>query len=154
GDTGGLNIIEAPFIGAHADIGGGNASMEAGGHGGDLSDVALNWMVWQARAVAARFGLDATDRDIAMPVLHDERSPVMRSIQDGDRSVLGADGNVQHAYQDEHSRLGAERRAAAETLIARYESWRTRAGSAVGTVDMDGYARWLHDELGWRALPE
>lgn len=155
-DSEGLNIIEAPFIGAHADIGGGalhlrDASAEPGG---DLADVALNWMLWQARAASLRFDLaDPNDREITRPILHDERPALSRSVQDGDRSVSGADGATTHYYQDSHPALGRGRRDSTEALIQRREHWRSRAGSDVGTVDMSGYALWLRDELGWQPLP-
>lgn len=154
GSAGG-NTVEAPFIGAHSDIGGGTLYDDEGRpfRHGDLSDVALNWMLWQARAAAADFRLaDPADREISAPILHDERSPVLRSIQDGDRSVLDAGGGKIHEYQDEHPRLGRRLRASAEALIARHDDWRSR-GSDVGVVDLDGYARWLYDELGWGAQP-
>ncbi len=152
GDAHGHNVIEAPFIGAHADIGGGVLRGMSSGihHQADLSDVALNWMLWQARAAALMFDLsDPADRQITHPVLHDDRSVAARSVQDGDRSVAFASGERQHAYQDDHARLGREQRAQTEALIQRLEDWRRQAGAAVGMVDMAGYARWLHDELGW-----
>src|SRR5690606_26330719 len=48
------NIVEAPFVGAHADIGGGVPYRQrASAHAyGDLSDIALNWMLWQANAAS------------------------------------------------------------------------------------------------------
>ncbi|UYO93823.1 phospholipase effector Tle1 domain-containing protein [Pollutimonas sp. M17] len=154
-DADGHNIVEAPFIGAHADIGGG-ALRGADGRPttrGDLADVALNWMLWQARAAAVGFHpLPADDREITQPILHDERSAALRSAQEGDRRADNADGSTRHAYQDDHPLLGREARARSEALIARHENWRSRAGSEVGTVDMSGYAQWLHDELGWPAL--
>ena len=153
--AGGGNVIEAPFIGAHADVGGGNLQLEDGNAaaGGDLSDVALNWMLWQARAASARFSLESPQGEVTRPVLHDERSPVARYTVNGDRAVLGAGGQVVSNYQQEHEALGADVRRETEALIARHADWLTRHGNAVGTVDMDGYARWLHDTLGWRALP-
>lgn len=156
GDTGGYNIIEAPFIGAHADIGGG-ALPDGNGQPslrGDLADVALNWMLWQARAASLRFGvLSESDREIADPLLHDERSALLRSVQDGDRSVQSAAGSPLFVYQDYHAQLGRTQRAETEGLIARHDNWRASDTSEVGVVDMAGYARWLHDELGWQALP-
>ncbi|NYT83282.1 DUF2235 domain-containing protein [Alcaligenaceae bacterium] len=152
----GANTVEAPFIGAHSDIGGGTLYDDGGQplRHGDLSDVALNWMLWQARAATADFRLsDPADREISSPILHDERSPVLRGIQDGDRSVLAADGSKTHEYQDDHIRLGRRLRASAETLIARHDDWRSRESPEVGTVDLDGYAKWLHEELGWGAQP-
>ncbi len=155
-DTGAGNIIEAPFIGAHADIGGGIALSDArlGDQQGDLADVALNWMLWQARAASLRFGdVALNDRIVANPILHDERAPLLRSVQDGDRSVDSAAGVLLHHYQDYHATLGRDQRASAETAIIRNDDWRRQPGTEVGMVDMSGYARWLHDELGWQALP-
>lgn len=154
-DTGGGNIIEAPFIGAHADIGGGTLYEDGQPRTrGDLADVALNWMLWQARAATLRFHpADASDREITDPILHDHRSPLLRSIQDGDRSVSQASGALLHNYQDDHPQLGRSQRSSAEAAILRHESWRSSAGAEVGVVNLDGYARWLHDELGWQAVP-
>ncbi|NYT64374.1 DUF2235 domain-containing protein [Alcaligenaceae bacterium] len=155
-DTGGGNIIEAPFIGAHADIGGGIALSDTrpNHQQGDLADVALNWMLWQARAASLRFGdVTLNDRIITNPIMHDERAPLLRSVQNGDRSVDSAAGVLLHHYQDHHATLGHEQRARVETAIIRNSDWRRQPGTEVGMVDMSAYARWLHDELGWQALP-
>ncbi|NYT84504.1 phospholipase effector Tle1 domain-containing protein [Pollutimonas harenae] len=156
-DTQGSNTIEAPFVGAHADIGGGvlrTPGNETAEPAGDLADVALNWMLWQARAATLRFDLsDPADRQITQPTLHDQRSILTRSVQDGDRSVNGADGTQTHYYQDSHPTLGRQQRDDTEALITRRPNWRSDAGAEVGIVDMSGYAQWLRDELGWQALP-
>lgn len=155
-NAGAGNIIEAPFIGAHADIGGGVAlsDTQSGQQHGDLSDVALNWMLWQARAASLRFGdVGQNDRIITNPILHDERAPLLRSAQNGDRSVDSSAGVLLHHYQDDHTTLGRDQRASAEAAIIRNDDWRRQPGTEVGMVDMSGYARWLHDELGWQALP-
>lgn len=155
-DTGGSNVIEAPFIGSHADIGGGLDLSEINQNGpyADLSDVALNWMLWQARAATLRFGdIPNDDKIIVNPILHDERAPLLRSIQDGDRRVNSANGALLHHYQDEHARLGSEQRASAEAAVIRNPDWRRQPGNEVGSVDMSGYARWLEQELGWQDLP-
>ncbi|MCC2596289.1 DUF2235 domain-containing protein [Pusillimonas sp. MFBS29] len=151
----GGNVIEAPFIGAHSDIGGGVLhTVEPAAPEGDLADVALNWMLWQARAANLRFDLsNPADRLITIPALHDERPALLRSVQDGDRRVIDAHGDTTHNYQDYHPALGHERRNSAESLITRLPDWRSTAGSRVGTVDMTGYALWLQDELGWQAPP-
>lgn len=155
-DSDGQNIVEAPFIGAHADIGGGallddNSQPKTQG---DLADVTLNWMLWQARAASLRFdGGQQSDREITNPIVHDERPALLRTVQEGDRSVQSASGSLLHNYQDDHRQLGKNQRAETEKLIMRPENWRTSSSSEAGTVDMAGYARWLHDELGWQALP-
>lgn len=152
-DTRGDNTIEAPFIGAHADIGGGAlpGDNDPSSPIGDLADVALNWMLWQARAASLRFDSGpASDREISNPIVHDERSALLRSIQDGDRSIHTAAGRPLHNYQNDHPQLGSRPRAETEKLIQRAEDWRSSAGADVGVVDMSGYAEWLHNELGWR----
>ncbi|PLC55633.1 hypothetical protein CR155_00830 [Pollutimonas nitritireducens] len=155
-DGGGYNLVEAPFIGAHADIGGGAMRRDDGRPSvrGDLADVTLNWMLWQARAASLRFGtLAEGDREISDPILHDGRSSIARTIQNGDRRIDQADGSLLLDYQDDHGQIGHTQRAATESMIARPENWRTLDTSEVGTVDMSGYAQWLHDELGWQAVP-
>ncbi|WP_397474629.1 phospholipase effector Tle1 domain-containing protein [Pusillimonas sp.] len=150
------NLIEAPFIGAHADVGGGvppDAS-HAGPTPGDLSDVALNWMLWQARAASVPLGALAPEQaTVANPVVHDPRSSLVRSLHDGDRRVDSPDGRTLHDRQDEHARLGSAQRDATEALIKRYEDWHGSGSDQVGTVDLEAYARWLQDELGWHAAP-
>ncbi|MCI2808207.1 phospholipase effector Tle1 domain-containing protein [Eoetvoesiella caeni] len=152
----GNNTIEAPFIGAHADIGGGVGHAAPAGTepaGGDLSDVALNWMLWQARSVALHFGEgDPSQSEITDPIVHDQRPPVIR-VQGSDRPVDAADGNRLHRHQNEHPRLGSAQRQATEQLIDRHESWQLGSTNEVGIVDMAGYALWLQTELGWTSLP-
>ncbi|WP_353151325.1 DUF2235 domain-containing protein [Pollutimonas bauzanensis] len=153
-DSGGQNVVEAPFIGAHADIGGGSLLDDDSQpiKQGDLADVALNWMLWQARAASVRFDNGSpSDREISGPIVHDERSALLRSVQDGDRSVQSGSGSLLNNYQNDHEQLGASQRTETEALIIRADNWRSSANSQVGVVDMTGYAQWLHDELGWQA---
>lgn len=155
-DTDSDNVVEAPFIGAHSDIGGGVMPDQTGlaGSRGDLSDVTLNWMIWQARAASVRFdNLADADQVVTDPIVHDARSSVLRQIQNGDRSIQSSSGRAWLNYQDDHPHLGRDRRTQTEPLIQRATNWRKEAGIEVGQVDMDGYARWLHDELGWEAAP-
>lgn len=151
------NVIEAPFIGAHADIGGGQLGAQGNNEptpaSGDLADVSLAWMAWQARAAGLVFNLQADDRYSASPVLHDERSALLRQVQNGDRSVLTSTSTTLNTYQNDHERLGRQPREQTEPLIVREENWLGSPDSAVGSVDMNGYARWLHDTLGWGAQP-
>src|SRR5699024_7712218 len=151
-----LNIVEAPLVGAHSDIGGGilPADRPREGHPSDLSNVALNWMLWQARAASVRFApLDPADRVIERPVLHNYRSVLLRRAHGGDRAVQSPDGQQHLMWQEEHPHLGQKQRDQTETFITRPDGWPTLGGIEVGTVAMDAYARWLHDELGWQAPP-
>lgn len=177
-DAGGAgNVVEAPFIGAHADIGGGIAlhdppssmnGASTSAHGSapvgvgphppdaatvsDLADLALAWMHWQALAANVRFDdLQPADATVDRPILRDMRSPLMRTIQRGDRAVLSPSGTHRHVYQDDDPRLGRTARAQVEAFISRVEDWRTQAGDDVGAVNMDGYTQWLSETLGWPA---
>lgn len=147
------NVVEAPFIGAHSDIGGGALEDERE-RIGDLADVSLNWMLWQARMATVPFSeLDDAQQTVTAPLLNDARTPLMRQIMNGDRAVQDASGATRHHYQNDHPTLGGERRASAEALIERKPDWRANDGQAVGTVDMKGYRKWLEDELGWENAP-
>ena len=150
--NGALNTIEAPFIGAHADVGGGIVLDEDGGGAsrGDLSDVSLNWMMWQARAANLSSSTQTEDQIIGMPLLHDARSPLMRTVQNGDRKIQRADGTALYNYQDEDPRLGRATRDAVEAFIQRKAQWQSQEGSEVGTVDLKAYADWLYTVQGWR----
>lgn len=153
-DNGAYNVVEAPFIGAHSDIGGGVLPSNIGKPGsiGDLSKVALNWMVWQARAASLNFAtISDDDTTINQPIIHDYRSQFIRSIQNGDRAIQSSSGKPMLNYQDHHAKFGQKTRQETEQLIQRAPNWRSRAGVEVGTVDMDGYTEWLNEELGWQS---
>ncbi len=147
------NVVEAPFIGAHSDIGGGALEDERE-RIGDLADVSLNWMLWQARMATVAFDdPDQARQTVAAPFINDARTTLMRQIMNGDRAVQDATGAARHAYQNDHPTLGGERRASVEALIELKRDWRTTDEQAIGTVDMEGYRKWLEDELGWENAP-
>ncbi|MBN8441741.1 MAG: DUF2235 domain-containing protein [Thauera sp.] len=69
GRGGRSNVIERAFIGAHSDIGGGYVVED----GGDLSDIALNWMYAQAESAGVKLlPLEDEQRTVSKPLLHDE----------------------------------------------------------------------------------
>ena len=162
-DAGGAgNVIEAPFVGVHTDIGGGVATSETS-DGDDatadvaadnadsaLAHVALAWMHWQARAATIDFAdlvpTRALERSAA---LRDLRDPFWRTVQRGDRAVQAPSGTPWLAYQDDDARLGRSTREQVETFIRRVDAWRSQPEEKVGEVDMQGYSRWLGETLGW-----
>jgi hypothetical protein len=86
--------IERGFIGAHSDIGGGYNGDAASGEeydGGDLSDVALNWMMQQAGLAGLTMRpLERDLREVTNPLVHDERRSWKFSTfdnRDGDRDI-------------------------------------------------------------------
>lgn len=147
GDAG--NTVEAPFIGAHADIGGGLLldERQRPRPDGDLSDVALNWMRWQALAALVPLAeLPADDRTVASPLLHDERGPALRLLA-GDRTLQDAAART-IGPQGADARLGDTQRRIVEAFIRRADTVDGDRGSVAGSVDMAAYGAWLEAELG------
>ena len=147
GDAG--NTVEAPFIGAHADIGGGLLldERQRPRPDGDLSDVALNWMRWQALAALVPLAeLPADDRTVASPLLHDERGPALRLLA-GDRALQDAAART-IGPQGADARLGDTQRRIVEASIRRADTVDGDRGSVAGRVDMAAYGAWLEAELG------
>ena len=135
--------LQAGFIGAHRDIGGGKTESEASA--GDLDKISLQWMLWQARAVGLSLGMN-TDTAVTNPLLHDDRLPYLRYLST-DRHVQTA---TDSAPQWLHPELGQSARAQVESFVQRFEGWQRHQDSAVGTVDLQGYYQWLEHTLGWR----
>jgi len=148
GDTG--NTVEAPFIGAHADIGGGLLLDERMQPipDGDLSDVALNWMRWQALAALVPLAeLAPADRTVSRPLLHDERTPALRGLPPGDRALQDATART-IGLQGADARLGDEQRRIVEAFIRRADGTGGDPASVAGHVDMATYGAWLETALG------
>jgi len=88
------NRTERGFVGAHADIGGGyngdttdplTAPNGDRYDGGDLSDVALNWMVQQAKDAGVTLGqLDNKYLTVRNPIVHDESNVSPYNLLGGD----------------------------------------------------------------------
>jgi len=150
----GAHIIEAPFVGAHADIGGGYLA-ESGMAQGDLSNVALAWMRWQARAAGVAIDeLPKIGRAITRPIVHDERLHTAPGTLSGnDRAVLDADSDRLLEQQRDHPRYGTAARRDVSAFIARLPLSMVTDTSAVARVDMDAYRQWLARELGFDHAP-
>ncbi|MGA0582301.1 MAG: phospholipase effector Tle1 domain-containing protein [Castellaniella sp.] len=147
GDAG--NTVEAPFIGAHADIGGGLLldERQQPRPDGDLSDVALNWMRWQAMAALVPLAEPpADDRTVDSPLLHDERGPALRLLA-GDRTLQDAATRT-IGPQGADARLGDAQRRIVEAFIRRADTVDGGRGAVAGIVDMAAYGAWLEAELG------
>lgn len=147
----GGNVVERAFVGAHADIGGGYLTREAspGSTPGDLSQVALAWMHWQAKAAGVPLEAGPTAASVTQPIVHDERAVFARTMQRGDRRVNQPDGRLWVNYQDHAPAMGAEVRRQVESLLARTSPLLPQAPDAVGWVDIPRYTKWLRDEVGW-----
>jgi RHS repeat-associated protein len=138
--------IEQGFIGAHSDIGGGYAS-------GDLSDVALTWMLNQARGQGIKFVerivKDAGWDTVTLPIIHDSSTNGIWSPhrqprfapRDDNRTIIYTDGTRIQATMD--VRLGGYTVADTKPLIHYYSASCGVPGSpAVGLVNMAKYSEW------------
>jgi RHS repeat-associated protein len=147
----GGNVVERAFVGAHADIGGGYLTRKAspGSTPGDLSQVALAWMHWQAKAAGVPLGAGPTAASVTQPIVHDERAVFARTMQRGDRRVNQPDGRLWVNYQAHAPAMGAQTRQQVESLLARTSPLLPQAPDVVGWVDMPRYTKWLRDSMGW-----
>ncbi len=152
-DTGAYNVVEAPFIGSHSDIGGGVYQERNSDEHIKLSDITMQWMLWQASAATVKFNNPGINVANKTAILNDFRSTVARSIQDGDRAVQSSAARPLLNYQDYHPRLGRNTRNQTEQFINRPENWRRLPGSEVGEVNMQGYSQWLNEVNGWTMPP-
>jgi RHS repeat-associated protein len=151
--------IERGFVGAHSDIGGGYEPDD----GGDLSDVALNWMVQQARANGVVMKeLEPAQKTINNPIVHDPR-------RDAQWRVLGRDplGIKDRVVRYRNASdvpflvlLGIDSKYAPIQGLTEAEAQRLNfiqyrplgitdiGDTRVGDVNMSNYLRWLEKNYG------
>ena len=137
--------IEKGFIGSHADIGGGYGT-------GDLSDVALMWMINQAKGQGIVINNDLIIKKgwdtISDPVIHDKSSNLIHGAPDGgpratseDRSVTYADGSI---IRERQTKSGTMTYADTVSLIT-YKADPLAFDNISGTVDANAHIKWLYD---------
>lgn len=138
----GQTRIERGFLGAHSDIGGSFAD-------GDLSKVALVWMVNQA--TAAGVGMDALSAAqttiIANPVLHDKSSNLFR------QGGPAPDANSEDRVIRYSAGQAVRQRSSGGQGMTYYDTQRDNMisystnprGNIAGTVDTAKYLKWLND---------
>jgi hypothetical protein len=148
------NRIERAFVGAHSDIGGGYAG--SGGDGGDLSDIALNWMVSQASAAGVKMkALPPAQQTISDPIVHDERRSLTWTLErytDRDVRFRGTDPNDLDALAWSKSKTvtfpGGMNFALSQTFIDYYTGLMWPNDIKVGQVDTCDYYQWLNSNYG------
>jgi len=154
--------VEAPFIGVHGDVGGGNLlDPDDTPRRGDLSDVALNWLWWQAQAAGVAIKpLTQDDQRISDAIINmttDYRGkdsgllmtpvdPWLQFLPLSDRSVLDPNSERLYWNQNNAPSIGYDQRRTVVPLI-RTESLKPLVFGY--KVDMDGYRTWLQQTLGW-----
>jgi hypothetical protein len=124
--------------------------------GGDLSDVALNWMVAQAQAAGIPLKeLSNGLKIVSSPILHDQRK-----VRPWTNPLLGgADSEREFRYPnapDGPSPVHTQTDAPVEGLTTPgAEAFINRtfpAGNNVGLVDMKKYAEWLRNNADYGHL--
>ena len=135
-------VVEAGFIGSHADVGGGNAE-------GDLAKVSLAWMTKMAQAMGVPLReLSLHDRYVLDPRVHDRNYGNV-----GDRAVYRRDAEgrlLQRTTQRQAAMPGMSWQETAAFLIPQPRRGIDGTGqpSLVGRVDMAAYADWLRRSYG------
>ena len=136
------NRIEQAFVGAHSDIGGGYAT-------GDLSDVALMWMLNQARQqgikIEDQLVKDSGWNVVTLPILHDSSNnafQVPRLAPNYDnRQIVYTGGKAVEVL--DNTRISGYSIADTKALVRYYNRACGLPGSpAVGLVDMAKYSEW------------
>ena len=148
------NRIERGFIGSHADIGGSYGT-------GDLSDVALMWMVQQAKAAGAGSSINdqkfrAAGWDIVTsPIVHDKsgnRHLKQSFSNEEDRTVTYADGKTLVQAASRFSGLNSSDTKNFISYLNRFCDPGIRGAFAafpeVGNVNMAEYSAWLKLNYG------
>lgn len=135
--------IEMGFVGSHSDIGGGYGT-------GDLSDVALMWMIKQAKDQGIKFRdpfiVESGWTTVTNPILHDKSGNKIdpgSSPEREDRDFIYGDGTK---VRQSEAVLG-HNTAWAKSFVNYYHNWCGPRGSpAVGLVDMQRYSAWLETQ--------
>ena len=140
------NRTERGFIGAHSDIGGGYAGV--GGDGGDLSDVALNWIYAQAKTAGLNLKpLEPDQLKVTSPILHDETNVLPWYLPGF--GGLSSDRDVEFPNQTLKSKDvqfdGMTYQQSHQNGYINYYS--NIIGNQAGTVDIDKYKAWLQSNL-------
>lgn len=131
--------IERGFLGAHSDIGGGYGT-------GDLSDVALMWMLEEAgkqgihvdRELVNRMGWNA----VTNPVVHDSSSNLLKDPKEfsEDRYVQYSDGKHIQQRKAQSGVLNFD-----DTLgLISYRASPITSDHIAGDVDAKAYVKWLN----------
>ncbi|MFZ5543981.1 MAG: phospholipase effector Tle1 domain-containing protein, partial [Pseudomonadota bacterium] len=136
---------EIGFVGSHADVGGGYGT-------GDLSDVALMWMVKQAGGRGINFKQKLIEDEgwnvVSNPILHDKSGnkidPPTFPLQYGDRDFIYGNGSK---VKQSQAVIGSNDTAWARSFVDYYNVWcGTSGAAAVGVVDMAKYGEWLKQQ--------
>ncbi len=138
----GAYVIERGFIGGHSDVGGSESE-------GDLSDIALVWMVEMAKRMKLPMKeLSPSLSTVSLPLVHDRNDDGL-----GDRDTIRrlADGRIASAVAQRNAVVPGMNWKDSNRFIAQIRPRRMDAAggmSIVGVVNMKMYADWLRENYG------
>lgn len=138
----GDNIIEIGLIGAHGDLGGGYPEpTEADTR--PLSDIALEWLLWQARAQGLAFDPIPLNSDAKWAYLHDESLLIEfdRDVENYD-SLFFVHPSLRNK-QFLHPTYGYGARRQVRAFLDRSLSKEEKIHNRVAKVDLEAYYEWL-----------
>lgn len=144
----GANIQEVGLVGTHGDLGGGYPMIDDTGFK-PLSDVALKWILWNARAQGMQFDEIGLKKHGDLAYLHDESVAI-----ELDRKVenhafpFNIDSDVR-GTQALHPVYGNQARSQVNAFIDFNLSADEKKGSRAGKVDLPAYYRWLDQTINW-----
>lgn len=136
--------VEKGFLGAHADIGGGYGT-------GDLSDVALMWMIKQATdqgiAINTKKVNDNGWNVVTSPLIHDSSSNLINGAPTGGPQPFGMDRNFIYANGTtvKQRKVTSATMQYADTVpLITYKPNPNASDLISGTVDAKAYIAWLN----------
>ncbi|AYM76876.1 hypothetical protein D9M09_14510 [Janthinobacterium agaricidamnosum] len=141
GQTSSANRLEKAFIGSHSDIGGGFGT-------GDLSDVALMWMVEQAKGQGIAISEKKLEKNgwdiITNPILHDRSGNRFNSDDITVTRYVGYENGKEVSQTD--AVFDGKRTSDTNDFINFFpDAYKcgTMANPDIGLVDMNKYKLWL-----------
>lgn len=142
------NSIEAGFIGAHGDLGGGYPQ-DPESEAKPLSDVALEWILWNARAQGLSFR-DPQLKSGSYAYMHDENTSF-----NTDRRVQNypLPFSLEHQLRQAqalHPVYGQSARREVRAFINTKLSAEEQKHNRSAKVDLEAYYLWLDQTLHWR----
>jgi len=145
--------VERGFVGAHSDIGGGYNGIDADSDGGDLSDVALNWIYQQAKQAGVTLAPLLSDLlTVNNPILHDQRkvSPWTNPLLGGPNSERefrypNAPDRPSTTHTQTNAPVVGLTTPDSEQFI---ERWASPLGNQAGMINMEFYSAWLKANYG------
>lgn len=144
----GSNSQEIGLVGAHGDLGGGYPMVD-GPNVKPLSDVALQWILWNARAQGMQFEEIGLKKYGDYAYMHDESLffEFDRKLQN---HTLPVDfDNPLRERQSQHPIYGAKARAAVHSFIDYALQPEEKMDNRIAKVDLAAYYRWLDQTIHW-----